>query len=144
MCITVGFKFFLFPTVNVHESLTSDNDMSIRISEASDFDQGRGRSELNPLWWTRYILFLYFPASGDKGQQHDLLWIHTKNSIFLKKNRSSESGWYTAKASKLRSLKNSGILKIFHTFLMKYSDLARKTGQNDTQLAMFSTKFHRV
>ena len=42
----------------------------------------------------------------------------------------------------LRHLQIPGILKISHTFLMKNSDLAPKTGQNDTQLFMFSTKFH--
>ena len=44
----------------------------------------------------------------------------------------------------LRPLQNPGILRFFHKFLMKYSDLAPESGQNDTQLAMFSTKFDRV
>lgn len=45
---------------------------------------------------------------------------------------------------RLAQLENSGNFKMFHKFLMKYSDIAPKTRQNDTQLVMFSTKFHRV
>ena len=44
----------------------------------------------------------------------------------------------------LRPFENPGFLKIFHTFLMKYPDLAPQPGQNDTQLVRSSTKFDRV
>ena len=44
----------------------------------------------------------------------------------------------------LRPIENYGEFKIFHKFLMQYSDPAPKPGQNDAQLLMFSTTFDSV
>ncbi len=54
-----------------------------------------------------------------------------------------EAAGKVSKLSSSKAPKNPENLLFIHSFLMKYSDLAPKSGQNDTQLAIFSTKFHR-